>query len=182
MSPDGARVVLVAGAACDAGGRLFRALKHRGARARCLARRPEILAGRVNADTELVQGDVLDTRTHQTDRTVRPVAWSGTLSWYVLSPARSNSFWQACCAAWPASAHKGTPNGVDRRNKPPDFAVNSTVDEMRFAILDRPKEEQANDQTEPARTMSPVPICGNGSKRSTYWMCCEGPARDCGLR
>lgn len=42
------------------GGRLVPALEARGYRVRCLARRPEYLAGRFRADTEVVKGDVLN--------------------------------------------------------------------------------------------------------------------------
>ena len=42
------------------GGRLVAALESRGYRVRCLARRPEYLAGRFRAETEVVEGDVLN--------------------------------------------------------------------------------------------------------------------------
>ena len=42
------------------GGRLVPALEARGYRVRCLARRPEYLAGRFHAGTEVVKGDVLN--------------------------------------------------------------------------------------------------------------------------
>ena len=48
------------GASGYVGGRLVPLLEQRGERVRCLARRPELLAGRFAAATELVAGDVLD--------------------------------------------------------------------------------------------------------------------------
>src|SRR6476646_6399715 len=56
----GARLVLVTGASGYVGGRLVRALDKRGARVRCLARRPEDVAARVSPGIEVVAGDVLD--------------------------------------------------------------------------------------------------------------------------
>ncbi len=57
--PDASRILLT-GASGYVGGRLMPALEGRGYRVRCLARRPEMLAGRVTAATEIVAGDVLD--------------------------------------------------------------------------------------------------------------------------
>ena len=51
--------VLVTGASGYVGGRLLSRLEKRGLLVRCLARRPEFLAGRVGAKTEVVKGDVL---------------------------------------------------------------------------------------------------------------------------
>lgn len=53
-------MILLTGASGYIGGRLLRALEAKGARVRCLARRPEYLAARVGTATEVVQGDVLD--------------------------------------------------------------------------------------------------------------------------
>ena len=52
--------ILVTGASGYVGGRLVPALETRGYRVRCLARRPEYLAGRFRARTEVVKADVLD--------------------------------------------------------------------------------------------------------------------------
>jgi uncharacterized protein YbjT (DUF2867 family) len=53
-------LILVTGATGYVGGRLLRALESRGEPVRCLARRPEFLRSRAAAETEIVQGDVLD--------------------------------------------------------------------------------------------------------------------------
>ncbi len=55
-------MILLTGATGYVGGRLLRALEAKGARVRCLARRPEYLRPRVGAGTEIVQGDVLDAK------------------------------------------------------------------------------------------------------------------------
>ena len=56
-------LVLLTGATGYVGGRLLRALAARGRRVRCLARRPEALASRVPAGTEVVSGDCLKRET-----------------------------------------------------------------------------------------------------------------------
>lgn len=53
-------LILLTGATGYVGGRLLSQLQQRGIPVRCLARRPEALQGRVTANTEVVQGDVLD--------------------------------------------------------------------------------------------------------------------------
>ncbi|MBW2541678.1 MAG: SDR family oxidoreductase [Deltaproteobacteria bacterium] len=53
------RRILVTGATGYVGGRLLRALEDRGLPVRCLARKPAHLSSRVNAGTEVVQGDVV---------------------------------------------------------------------------------------------------------------------------
>jgi uncharacterized protein YbjT (DUF2867 family) len=55
----GAPVILLTGASGYVGGRLLARLERRGATLRCLARRPEFLAGRVGKGTQLVAGDAL---------------------------------------------------------------------------------------------------------------------------
>ncbi|MEZ5098923.1 MAG: SDR family oxidoreductase [Thermoleophilia bacterium] len=52
-------LILLTGATGYIGGRLLRALEERGERVRCVSRRPELLARRVAAGTEVVEGDVL---------------------------------------------------------------------------------------------------------------------------
>ena len=52
--------LLLTGATGYVGGRLLSALEARGRRVRCIARRPQNLACRVAATTEVVRGDVLD--------------------------------------------------------------------------------------------------------------------------
>lgn len=52
------RRILVAGATGYVGGRLVRELERRGERVRCLARRPEVLKGRVAPETEVVYADL----------------------------------------------------------------------------------------------------------------------------
>lgn len=54
------RLVLVTGATGYVGGRLAPRLIARGEQVRCLARRPETLADRLSAHSEVVQGDLLD--------------------------------------------------------------------------------------------------------------------------
>ena len=54
------RRVLLTGATGYVGGRLLPLLEGRGAKVRCLARRPEYLNNRIGPDTEVVRGDVLD--------------------------------------------------------------------------------------------------------------------------
>jgi len=54
--------ILLTGASGYVGGRLLPRLEKRGLLVRCLARRPEFLAGRVGSRTEVVQGDLLDDR------------------------------------------------------------------------------------------------------------------------
>ncbi len=53
-------MILLTGATGYVGGRVLRALERKGSRLRCLARRPGFLQSRVGAETEVVQGDVLD--------------------------------------------------------------------------------------------------------------------------
>jgi len=59
-------LILLTGATGYIGGRLLQVLEQRGYRVRCLARRPDFLAPRVAASTEVVRGDVLDRESLQT--------------------------------------------------------------------------------------------------------------------
>jgi len=56
-------LILVTGATGYVGGRLWRRLETEGRRVRCLGRRREVLASRVGAGTEVVEGDVLQPET-----------------------------------------------------------------------------------------------------------------------
>lgn len=58
--------VLLTGATGYVGGRLLPLLEQDGFRVRCLVRRPEVLASRVAASTEVIAGDVLDRATLDT--------------------------------------------------------------------------------------------------------------------
>lgn len=60
MTAVGSKRVLLTGATGYVGGRLLPVLERRGYAIRCLARRPEFLASRRGASTEVVAGDVLD--------------------------------------------------------------------------------------------------------------------------
>jgi uncharacterized protein YbjT (DUF2867 family) len=57
------RTIALAGATGYVGGRLLEALEAAGRPVRCLARRPEALAGRVGGATTIVRGDCLDAST-----------------------------------------------------------------------------------------------------------------------
>lgn len=52
--------ILLTGATGYVGGRLLRLLESDGHQIRCMARRPEVLKGKVGLDTEVVAGDVLE--------------------------------------------------------------------------------------------------------------------------
>jgi len=53
-------LILLTGATGYVGGRLLKALQAAGYAVRCIARRPEFLAPRVSAETEIIKGDCLD--------------------------------------------------------------------------------------------------------------------------
>ncbi len=59
------RMILLTGATGYVGGRLLSLLQKSGEHVRCLTRRPEALLDRVNATTEVVQGDVFDVHSLQ---------------------------------------------------------------------------------------------------------------------
>jgi len=63
MTAGGSKRILLTGATGYVGGRLLPLLEQTGHRVRCLVRRPEFLAARVGAMTEVVAGDVLDRAT-----------------------------------------------------------------------------------------------------------------------
>lgn len=56
------KLILVTGASGYVGGRLLYALHNKGIPVRCMARNPKFLEARVDKDVEIVQGDVLDTK------------------------------------------------------------------------------------------------------------------------
>lgn len=58
-------LILLTGATGYVGGRLLSLLQQRGLRVRCLTRRPEALQDNLNATTEIVQGDLLDSQSLQ---------------------------------------------------------------------------------------------------------------------
>jgi len=62
-SPTAKPKILLTGATGYVGGRLLPALERAGHPVRCLARRPEFLASRVGAESEIVSGDCLDAST-----------------------------------------------------------------------------------------------------------------------
>lgn len=54
------RLILLTGATGYVGARLLGELERRGMRVRCLSRRPEMLSGRIGAETEVARGDAQD--------------------------------------------------------------------------------------------------------------------------
>lgn len=58
-------LILLTGATGYVGGRLLSLLQQRGSPVRCVTRRPDALGDRVNATTEVVQGDVFDSESLQ---------------------------------------------------------------------------------------------------------------------
>ena len=53
-------LILLTGATGYVGGRLLKALEAGGQRVRCLARRPDMLAPKIDPSTQVVEGDALD--------------------------------------------------------------------------------------------------------------------------
>jgi uncharacterized protein YbjT (DUF2867 family) len=78
------RRILVTGASGYVGGRLLARLEERGLELRCLARRPELLAGRVGPRTQVVAGDVLRPET-------LPAALEGVDTAYYLIHSMASS-------------------------------------------------------------------------------------------
>jgi uncharacterized protein YbjT (DUF2867 family) len=83
MTPEPSRqhpapLVLLTGATGYVGGRVLKALESAGHRVRCLARRPEYLAPRVGAETEVVRGDCLDAST------LGPALTGVTIAYYLV--------------------------------------------------------------------------------------------------
>jgi uncharacterized protein YbjT (DUF2867 family) len=76
--------VLLTGATGYVGGRLLSRLEKSGFRVRCLARRPDFLASRVGAETDIVQGDVLSAET-------LPAAFEGIDTAYYMIHSMGNA-------------------------------------------------------------------------------------------
>ena len=54
------KLILLTGATGYIGGRLLQELEKKGLKIRCLARKHEVLASRLDSETEVFKGDVLD--------------------------------------------------------------------------------------------------------------------------
>jgi uncharacterized protein YbjT (DUF2867 family) len=102
-------LILLTGATGYVGGRLLAALEAAGRRVRCLARRPEHLAGRVGSGTEIVAGDVLDP-----DSLVRALAGVGVAYYLVHSMGSTGDFERDDRIAAEAFAHACRTAGVQR--------------------------------------------------------------------
>jgi uncharacterized protein YbjT (DUF2867 family)/predicted lipoprotein with Yx(FWY)xxD motif len=79
--------ILLTGATGYVGGRLLRKLEEAGRPVRCMARRPEVLSGRVGEQTEIVHGDILDR-----DSLHRPLSGATVAYYLVHSMAASGPF------------------------------------------------------------------------------------------
>ena len=103
------RLILLTGATGYIGGRLLSALEARDERVRCLSRRPELLAPRVGAGTEVIGGDVLRPETI-------PAALAGvdTAFYLVHSMSSTRSFDDADRAAAEAFGAAALVAGVRR--------------------------------------------------------------------
>jgi uncharacterized protein YbjT (DUF2867 family) len=83
-------VIALTGATGYVGGRLLSALEARGARVRCLSRRPDYLAARVGPGTEVVRGDL------SRPRTLRPALADVETAYYLVhSMGSEGSFVEA---------------------------------------------------------------------------------------
>ena len=102
-------LVLLTGATGYVGGRLLPVLERAGVRVRCLARRPDYLAGRVGATTEVVRGDCLDA-----DSLAPAFAGVHTAYYLVHSLGTRGSFEERTCAQRDTFAHAARAAGVSR--------------------------------------------------------------------
>ncbi|MDZ4817891.1 MAG: SDR family oxidoreductase [Planctomycetota bacterium] len=103
------QLIMLTGATGYVGGRLLPILQQRGYRVRCLTRRPEALADRVNSSTEVVAGDVLD-------RSSLAEAFAGvdTAFYFVHSMGADRDFEEADRVAAENFAQVATAAGVRR--------------------------------------------------------------------
>ena len=102
-------LVLLTGATGYVGGRLLPVLERAGVRVRCLARRPDYLAGRVGATTEVVRGDCLDA-----DSLAPAFAGVHTAYYLVHSLGARGSFEEQDVRAARHVAHAARAAGVSR--------------------------------------------------------------------
>ncbi|WP_298862454.1 SDR family oxidoreductase [uncultured Gimesia sp.] len=113
LSPDefdsDSDLILLTGATGYVGGRLLQTLEQRGARLRCMARRPEILLPRVATSTEVVAGDVLDRES------LGPVLEGVKVAYYLIhSMGASGSFEENDRLAAQNFAEAASEAGVER--------------------------------------------------------------------
>ncbi len=102
-------LIALTGATGYVGGRLLRALEAGGERVRCLSRRPEYLAARVGAGTEVVRGDVSQ------PRTLRPALAGAETAYYLVhSMGSTGSFAEADRKAAAAFGRAALATGVRR--------------------------------------------------------------------
>ncbi len=158
-------LILVTGASGYVGGRLVAALEERGARVRCLARRPELLAGRFAAATEVMAGDLLEPASLP-----RPLAGVATAYYLVHSlgsrgaPGQWEHEEERTAAAFAAGGPPG--GGGPPPSRPPArpaWPASSTSAGWRTAITPGPR---------PGLAAAP-PTCAAGS---AWGRCCARPA------